>query len=169
LITIDNICIWVTVGDEKIFPQESDDESDDNDSVWSESEKQAPKKAKEADESSNNERKGKHYSEEEITLLRKLHREGYKATAICKFFPGRSKSSIESKIQNTIKKKIRFLSPPLFLEPSVLAQQFIGRMRTRGNFLFGMKDWISPPLKCNGKKSTLTPFQDCLIERKLHA
>jgi hypothetical protein len=99
LITIDNIRIWVTVGDEKIFPEESDDESDDNDSVWSESEKQAPKKAKEADESSNNERKGKHYSEEEITLLRKLHREGYKATAICKFFQEDPKVALNPKFR----------------------------------------------------------------------
>jgi hypothetical protein len=161
--------IWVTVGDEKIFPEESDDESDDNDSVWSQSEKQAPKKAKEADKSSNNERKGQHYSDEEITLLMNLHREGYQATAICKFFPGRNKRSIESKIHNTKKKTRLILEPPLFLLPNVLAQHFIGRMRTRGNFLFGMKDWISPPLKCNGKKSTLTPLQDCLVGKKLRA
>ncbi len=75
LITIDNMRIWVTVGDEKIFPEESDDKSDDNDSVSGESEKQATKKAKEADESSNEERKYLHYSDEGINLLMNLHRE----------------------------------------------------------------------------------------------
>jgi hypothetical protein len=104
LMTINNMRIWVTVGDEKIFPEESDDESDDNDSVWAESEKKAPKKAKEAYESSNKRGKGQHYSDEEITLLMNLHSEGYQATAICKLFPGRSNKSIADKIRNTITK-----------------------------------------------------------------
>jgi hypothetical protein len=67
------------------------DESSDKEADKSSDKKADKSSDKEADKKKMRTRKGQPFTDKEITLLMKLHSEGYKAAAMCKHFPGRDK------------------------------------------------------------------------------